>query len=91
MESSHLEKAIIVGDGCGACKALVEGLQKKGALEKYRVVDVNSEEGRDIVSKLEIKAVPECILITKDKEGNQFARRCTDEETAEILKEASGA
>lgn len=86
-----MEKAIIVGDGCGACKALVEGLERKGMMGKYRVVDANSPEGREIVSKLDIKAVPECIVIKKDIDGSSLARRCTDEETAEILKEASGA
>ena len=86
-----MDKAIIISDGCGACKTLVERLQQKGSLEKYRVINISSPEGVEIVSKLGIKAVPECILIMKDKEGNDMARVCTEQETQEVLKEASGS
>jgi len=86
-----MDKAIIVSDGCAACKVLVQSLEQKGVLSKYKLVNINSPEGAEIVSKLGITAVPDCILIAKDKDGVDIARRCTDEETKEILKEASGA
>lgn len=85
-----MDKAIIVSDQCGACKALLHGLELKGALRNYRVINVSSSEGTEIVSKLGITDVPDCILIDKDKDGTPIARRCTDEETKEVLKEASG-
>jgi len=86
-----MDKAIIVSDQCGACKALLHGLDRKGALANYRVINVSSPEGAEIVSKLGITGVPDCIFIDKDKDGSPIARRCTEEETKEVLKEASGA
>lgn len=84
-----MDKAIIVSDQCGACKALLQGLEQKGTLGDYKVINISSAEGAEIVSKLGITAVPDCIFIDKDKDGTPIARRCTEEETKEVLKEAS--
>jgi len=86
---ARLEKALIVSDQCVACKALLKGLEDKGLLSKYRVINVSSPEGSDVVQKLGISAVPDCIIIVRNKEG-EMARRCTEQETKEILKEATG-
>jgi len=84
-----MEKAIIVSDQCPSCKVLLDSLRQKGALEKYRVLDVNTPEGIDVAKKLGLNAVPECIVIVKTQEG-EMARRCSEEEIKSILKEARG-
>jgi predicted thioredoxin/glutaredoxin len=84
-----MEKALIVSDQCPACKVLLESLKQHGQLGKYRVLNASSPEGSDVVQKLGITGVPDCIIIVKGPEGEK-ARHCTEEEIKEILKEASG-
>lgn len=81
-------KAIIVSNQCVACKILLEKLKTKGTLGKYKIIEAHSTEGIDTVRKLGIISVPDCIVIVKDKKGEQV-RRCTDQEVEEIFKEAS--
>lgn len=85
-----MEKTIIVSQNCDACKLLLASLKNQGALDKYRVVDVATPEGKDVVEKLGITGVPECIIIMKDQSG-EMARRCTSEEMKDMIKEAGGA
>ena len=87
-DGESLEKALIVSDQCMACKALLKELGNKGLLDKYKVINVNTPEGLDVVQKLGISAVPDCIVIMRDKDGD-VARRCTDEETKKIWQEAT--
>lgn len=74
-----------MADWCGACKQLLETLREKGTLSNYRVIDVASPEGNEIALKLGISAIPDCIVVAKDKDGGDVARRCTDAETKAIL------
>ncbi len=85
-----MEKTLIVSQDCGACKVLVASLKAQGALYKYRIIDVATPEGKDVVEKLGLTGVPECIMIVKDENG-ELARHCTSEEMTEIIKEAGGA
>ena len=85
-----MDKTLIVSQDCVACKVLLESLKNQGTLGKYRVIDVATPEGKDVVEKLGIKDVPECIMIMNDGTG-EMARRCSPEEMTEIIKEAAGA
>ena len=85
--SMDSNKAIIVSNQCPACKILLEKLKRKGTLGKYNVIDAHSAEGMDVVRKLGITAVPDCLIIEKDRKGEQI-RRCTDEEVNDIFKDA---
>jgi len=84
-----MEKTLIVSQDCGSCKVLLESLKTQGVLDKYRVIDASTPEGKDVVEKLGITGVPECIMIIKDQDG-EMARRCSSEEMTEVIKEASG-
>jgi predicted thioredoxin/glutaredoxin len=84
-----MDKTLVVSQNCDACKVLLESLKNQGVLDKYRVVDVATPEGKDVVEKLGITGVPECIMIMKDQTG-EMARRCTPEEMTALIKEASG-
>lgn len=81
-----MEKAIIVSNGCAACETLIEALKRKGAMDKYRVIDARTPEGIDVVSKLGITAVPDCIVIAKGQDG-EMARRCTSDEMKKIIED----
>ena len=82
-----METTIIVSDQCPACKVLLDSLKTQGVLDKYKVVNVASPEGRDIVAKLGLKAVPNCVVIRRE-EGGDMARPCTEEEMGKIIEEA---
>jgi len=87
---SPVEKTLVVSQNCDACKVLLSSLKNQGVLNKYRVIDVATPEGKDVVEKLGITGVPECVMIVKDQDG-AMARRCSPEEMTEIIKEAGGA
>jgi predicted thioredoxin/glutaredoxin len=84
-----METTLIVSDECPSCKLLLDALKAQGTLSKYRVLNVESPEGKELVSKLGLKAVPDCIMIRQEAEGN-MARRCTDKEMAQVIDEAAG-
>ncbi len=84
-----METTLIVSDQCPACKVLLDSLKNQGVLNKYKVVNVASPEGQDIVAKLGLKAVPNCVVIRRE-EGGDMARPCSDEEMAGVIKEAGG-
>lgn len=84
-----MDKTLIISDQCSACKALLEALKNQGVLDKYHVVNIASPEGQDIVQKLGLTAVPECLVVVKDGSG-EMARKCSKEEIIEVLKEAGG-
>lgn len=84
-----METTLIVSDQCSACKVLLDSLKNQGVLSKYKVVNVASPEGQDIVAKLGLKAVPNCVVIRR--EGSEdMARPCTDEEMGKVIAEAGG-
>jgi len=84
-----MERTLIVSQGCVACKVLLASLKSQGVLDKYRIIDVATEQGKDVVEKLGITGLPECVMILKDQTG-EMARRCTPEEMNAIIKEAGG-
>lgn len=79
------DKALVVSDNCSACKELLSKLEQKGKLGDYRIINVDTPEGLEIAKKMGIEALPECLVIVKDKDEEK-ARVCTDEETKEILE-----
>jgi predicted thioredoxin/glutaredoxin len=85
-----MEKTLIVSDSCSACKFLIESLKAKGLMEKYHVLDITTPEGREVVEKLGITAIPDCVIIVREKEGDK-ARRCTEDEMKKILEDAGGS
>jgi len=84
-----MEKTLIVSQNCDPCKVLLSSLKNQGILDKYRIIDVATEQGKDVIKKLGITGLPECVMILKDQTG-EMARRCTPEEMNEIIKEAGG-
>lgn len=78
-----------MADWCRACKQLLDVLKQRGTLSNYRVIDVATPEGKDIASKLGILAIPDCIVVARDRDGGELARRCTDAEIKQILSEGS--
>lgn len=89
---SNAEKAILIADYCDSCKQLLEKLKQNGTLSNYRVINVATPEGNEIAQKLGITAIPDCVVIAKDKDGADVARRCTEAEEKEVLSsgESSG-
>jgi len=85
-----MEKTLIVSDSCPACKILLEALKTQEAIDKYHIINVATPEGQDMIQRLGLAAVPECIVVTKDMNG-ETARKCTSEELTDIIREAGGA
>lgn len=84
------EKTLIVSSDCEACRVLVEALKSQNMLGKYSVIDAASDKGREVIEQLGVRALPECVIIVKDRTG-EIGRLCSAEEMNEIVKEAGGA
>lgn len=60
----------IYSETCGPCRVLEKNLQAAGI--SHENVDVDSEQGEELVSKYEVRTVPTLILV--DDEGNVVKR-----------------
>ena len=72
-----MQKVLIVSEKCPSCALIKE----KADPAKYTIVDIGSERGRLLAEKLDLKGVPECIVV--DVEQNR-ARICSDEEWKDV-------
>lgn len=79
------EKVILVSPSCPGCTQLKEHLTKLGVIDKYRVIDVSTEEGTRVAEELGISHVPNCVIVEKTNEG-MMARACTKDEFSDLLK-----
>ena len=60
----------IYSETCGPCRVLEKNLQAAGI--SHENIDVDSEQGEELVSKYEIRTVPTLILV--DDEGHVINR-----------------
>jgi hypothetical protein len=75
-------KVLVVSNKCPVCEVLVANIQEKKL--PIDVVDVETEEGKSIVAKYDITAVPECMVLIRENSGKQ-GRFCNKEELEELL------
>lgn len=76
-------KTILYRDGCNFCEEMKRELSQKGLLDKVKMVDVASEEGRRMVIESNIRGVPECVIIDS---GTKKTRVCSLEEYRELME-----
>lgn len=82
--SESEEKVLLVSSKCPFCEFLKEKIVKREL--KINIVNVDTEEGKSMVEKYGIEAVPECMMIIK-KDGVEQGRSCSEEELEDLLKE----
>lgn len=75
-------KILVVSGNCGGCRSIKNYMNKAGILDKVRVVDVTSNEGKMLSKKLDLKGVPDCVLVD---EVARTVRVCTDQEWQDML------
>ena len=78
-----MEKVLVVSNNCGSCVSLKRYLSKAGLLEKTKIIDIDSDMGQTLVKKLDLKGVPDCVLVDQER---KVIRRCTDQEWANMLE-----
>jgi len=76
-------KILMVSEQCPACSTIEKYLKEKGLLDKFRVLDIATEEGQKLVKELDLKAVPNCVIV--DDERKEI-RQCSGEEWKRMLE-----
>lgn len=79
------EKILLFSPECPGCDQLREHLVRLGLVDKYRVIDVSTDEGRRIADELGITHVPSCIVAEETQKGLR-ARACTEQEFLELIE-----
>lgn len=79
------EKIILTSPSCLGCDQLQAHLTKLGIIDKYRVIDVSTEEGQKLADDLGITHVPNCVVVEETSEGRR-ARACSESEFLDLLK-----
>ena len=80
------ELLLITSQNCEGCKELRGLLKKNGTLDKYKQVDISTEKGKELVQKLNLKVVPNCVVVRKTSSGDE-ARICKPEELMLVIKD----
>lgn len=75
--------SIVVADGCPACQYLKKIIAEKNV--KVDLIDIGTDAGFDFIKKHNITAVPKCIVVVNDEQGERV-RECNDEELMKIFK-----
>jgi predicted thioredoxin/glutaredoxin len=75
-------KAIVVSKNCPYCGEVKEELASRGLLEKVKIIDVDTPDGRAFAIKNQIKYIPECVVICEDGK----CVPCTSQEYRELLE-----
>lgn len=76
-------KILVVSEQCPSCDTIEKYLAEKGLLDKFRVLDIASEAGQKLVKELDIKAVPDCVII--DDERKEI-RQCSNKDWKDMLE-----
>ena len=76
-------KILVVSDQCPSCSAIEKYLAQKGVLDRFHVLDIATEEGQKLVKELDIKGVPDCVIV--DDERKEI-RQCSNEEWKRMLE-----
>lgn len=76
-------KILVVSDHCPSCRIVEEYLTKFGFADRFRIVNVESSEGQMLMEKLDLRGVPDCVLVDNEK---KIVRRCSEQEWKEMLK-----
>lgn len=76
-------KILVVSENCGSCNSLKQYLAEKGFIDKYKIVDINSNEGKTLSKKLNLSGVPDCILVD---DQSKTVKVCTDQEWHDMLE-----
>lgn len=79
------EKVLLVSSKCPFCEFLKEKIEKNQL--KISIVNIDTDQGKSLVEKYGIEAVPECMMINK-KDGVEQGRPCSEQELEDLLKEA---
>ncbi len=77
--------ALLMSSNCEGCKELKELLTKNGTIDNYKLIDISSEAGKELVKELGLKTVPSCVVIKKTPSGDE-ARVCSSKEFLDVLK-----
>jgi predicted DCC family thiol-disulfide oxidoreductase YuxK len=78
------EKIILSSQNCPGCKELEGHLKKHGLQDRYRVIDIATEEGQNLSKKLGITHIPNC-LVVRETPGGLEARVCNEEEFLDLI------
>jgi len=76
-------KILMVSEQCPSCSILEKYLAEKDLLDKFRVIDIATEEGQNLVKELNLKAVPDCVII--DEERKEI-RQCSNKDWKDMLE-----
>jgi hypothetical protein len=79
-------KALIVTDTCGFCQGLKDYIKDKGLMDKVKIINASTPEGRQFAIDNKIRGVPECVVVDQ---GGKQVKICSKEEFVKLLKEGS--
>jgi len=77
-DATYLVNNIVVHN----CETLKETLKEKGLLDKVKIINASTTEGRTFAVMNNIMAVPTCVIINKDGNVNQ----CSNDEFIKLLE-----
>lgn len=80
------EKILLFSPNCVGCRELKERLTRMGTIDKYKIVDVSTGYGKELVQKLGLTSVPSCVVVRKTPAGAE-ARVCSSKEFLEVIKD----
>ena len=76
-------KILVVSKHCSSCEAVKAYLTEAGLIDQLRVVDVDTPEGQHLVKELDLRGVPDCVVVD---DVQREVRRCSEQEWLAILK-----
>ena len=76
-------KILLVSEQCPSCSTIEKYLAEKGLLDKIYVLDITTEEGQKLVKELDLKGVPDCVIV--DDERKEI-RQCSGEDWKRMLE-----
>jgi len=84
---SRSKNVLVVADGCPLCEDLLAALKKSG--KRVSIIDTDTPKGLKWADRHNIKAVPECVVVTKDEKGRETVRSCSEDEFKKLLLEVT--
>ena len=80
------EIILLMSPNCEGCRELKDHLTANGTIDKYKMVDVSTDYGKELIQKLGLTTVPNCVVIRKTPSGPE-ARVCSSKEFLEMIKD----